>query len=326
MSRKWIFVGLIFALLMTACGQVTPLPPTPVAATVISEVSPTGTATPAPAGITLTDGLGREVTLAAPAQKIVSLAPSNTEVLFAVGAGAQVAGCDDFSDYPAEAGSLPKIGGSMGNYNLEAITALQPDLVLAAQINTPEQVKALEDLGLTVYYLANPNTLEEMYANLEIVARLTGHETETAALIDSLQARAAAVDEKVATLTEKPLVFYELDSTDAAKPYTAGPGTFVDLLIQRAGGQNLGAQLDGAWVQISIEQLVVLDPQFILLGDSMWGVTVESVGQRSGWETLTAVQEGRVFTFDDNLVSRPGPRLVDGLEALAKLLHPELFQ
>jgi iron complex transport system substrate-binding protein len=322
-----MFTFLTFAFLLAACAPAaTPAPQPTTLPTEASTSVPTEMPTAAP--LTFTDGLGREITLAGPAQKVVSLAPSNTEILFAVGAGAQTIGRDDFSDYPAEANPLPKVGGSMGNYSLEQIAALKPDLILAAQINTPEQVKALENLGLTVYYLNNPTTIEEMYTNLETVASLTGHEAEAVALIESLKARVAAVDAKVTGLTDAPVVFYEVDATDPAKPYTAGKGTFIDQLIVRAGGINFtsAAKITDPYPQVGVEQIVATNPDMVLLGDSLWGVTVESVGQRPGWETLKAVTEGKVFPFDDNLVSRPGPRLVDGLEALAKLLHPELFK
>jgi iron complex transport system substrate-binding protein len=310
MFRKLAFVLTILAFLLAACGPV---------------ATPAPTATPA--ALTFTDGLGREVKLAGPAQRIVSLAPSNTEILFAVGAGKQVVGRDDLSDFPVEAGSLPKIGG-MDKYNTEQIVALKPDLVLAAEINSPELVNSLESLGLTVYYLSNPKTIEDMYANLEIVSKLTGHEQETTALVESFKARVAVVDEKIKSAAGKPVVFYELDSTDPAKPWTAGPGSFIDLLINRAGGVNLTsvAGIKDAYPQVSVEQIVSTNPDMIILGDSMWGVTVESVGQRPGWEKLKVVSGKQIFPFDDNLVSRPGPRLVDGLEALAKLLHPELFK
>ena len=132
--------------------------------------------------------------------------------------------------------------------------------------------------------------------------------------------------QKIAGVAERPLVFYELDSTDVNAPYTAGPGTFIDTLISAAGGVNLGSKLSGSWVQISTEELIAQDPAIIVLGDYTWGgVTPEMVLARPGWEALSAVKNKRVFTFDDNLVSRPGPRMVDGLEAMAKLLHPELF-
>ena len=136
-----------------------------------------------PTALTFTDGLGREIKLDGPAQRVVSLAPSNTEILFAIGAGDQVVGRDAYSDYPAEANAVTDIGDTYGDLNTELIVSLEPDLVLAAEINTQEQVKALEDLGLTVYYLKNPLTLEEMYDNLEIVSKLKGHYAESATLI-----------------------------------------------------------------------------------------------------------------------------------------------
>jgi iron complex transport system substrate-binding protein len=304
MFRKTLLLTLLFTLLLTACG---------------SASSSTG-------NLTFTDGLGREVKLDGPAQRVVSLAPSNTEILFAIGAGSQVVGRDEFSDYPAEAASIESIGGSFGEYSVESIVALEPDLVLAAEINTPELVKQLEDLGLTVYYLKNPVTLEEMYTNLEIAGQLTGH--DVADLVDSLQRRVQAVDEKVAQSEARPTVFYEIDASDASKPYTYGPGTFGDLLITRAGGVNLVtlAGIADPYPQVSLEQIVATDPTIIVLGDSMWGVTPESVAARPGWESIDAVENGNISPFDDNLVSRPGPRLVDGLEQLAQLLHPELFE
>jgi iron complex transport system substrate-binding protein len=269
-----------------------------------------------------TDGLNRTVKLKGTPQRIVSLAPSNTEILFAVGAGKQVLGRDSFSDYPPDAKSLQDIGGSMGKYDVEAILALHPDLVLAGEINTPEMVNSLQQLGLAVYYLPNPTTLEGMFANLETVGQLTGHGSTAAALVDSLKKRVAAVDAKIMPLNYAPSVYYELDATDPTKPYTAGPGTFVDLLITRAGGVNIGKGLTSQWAQISLEQLVVSDPAIIILGDSAYGTSPEAVSQRPGWSGLAAVKNGQIHPFDDNLVSRPGPRLVDGLEALAKLLHP----
>jgi iron complex transport system substrate-binding protein len=282
-------------------------------------------ATPTATALTFTDGLGRQITIAGPAQHVVSLAPSNTEILFAIGAGSQVVGRDQLSDFPEAAKNVTDVGSTFDALNTEQIVSLKPDLVLAAEINTPEQVKQLEGLGLTVYYLKNPHTLEEMYGNLEIVAQLTGHEQETATLTESLKKRVAAVDEKIAPISSRPNVFYELDATDPAKPYTAGKGTFIDQLIDRAGGRNIASALE-EYPQMSLEQVVAADPSFIILGDSAYGITPESIAQRPGWENLSAVKNNQVFPFDDNLVSRPGPRLVDALEALAKLLRPELFQ
>jgi iron complex transport system substrate-binding protein len=156
---------------------------------------------------------------------------------------------------------------------------------------------------------------------------VTGRTSQAETLIASLQKRVAAVQEKLGAPVGRPLVFYELDGTDPNAPWTPGPGSFVDRLITLAGGENLGAKLSSEWVQVSIEELIARNPQIILIGDATWGgVTLEDVRARPGWKTLPAIQNGQLFVFDDNLVSRPGPRLVDGLETMAKLLHPELFK
>ncbi|HEX7976767.1 MAG TPA: helical backbone metal receptor [Anaerolineales bacterium] len=344
MHRKgfisWLPLLLAASLLLGACASPATLAPAPTAVptteaaslpttqpTVQPTIEPTAQPTVQPTTLTLTDGLSRTVTLPGPAQRVVSLAPSNTEILFAIGAGPQTIGRDDFSDYPADAAKLPSIGGNMGKYNNEAILSLKPDLVLASQLNTAEQVKGMEDLGLKVYLLPNPNDLDGMYQNLMTVAKLTGHEAETDKLVQSLKDRVTAVTQKTLPLSTLPTVFYELDSTNPNAPYTSGPGTFIDRLIKMAGGINVGSKLKDAYAEISLEQLVVENPNIILLGDFTWGgVKPEDVAKRSGWEKLKAVVDNKVYTFDDNLVSRPGPRLVDGLEALAKLLHPEQFK
>ena len=276
--------------------------------------------------INLTDGLGRLITIANPAQRIISLSPPLTEILFAVGAGEQMIGRDSYSDYPAEAKNIPDVGWTYGKYNLETVVNLKPDLVLAGEITTPEMVTSLENLGIKVFYLKNPLNLDEMYTMLKTIGELSGHTTEAEPLIHNLQQRAAALQVKLAKVTFHPTVFYEIDATDPSKPYTPGPGTLYTNLISLAGGENIGARLTTAWPQISLEQLLVDDPTYILLGDANFGTTPEMAGERTGWHSLTAVKEGRVLPFDDNLLVRYGPRLLDGLEALAKALHPEIFK
>jgi iron complex transport system substrate-binding protein len=317
MKRTLFFTSILvcLTLLLGACATVAP----------VATATPVATQTPTTETITLTDGLQRTVTLAGPAQRVVSLAPSNTEILYAVGAGAQVVGRDQFSDYPEAAKSLPSVGGSMSNYDLEAITALHPDLVLAAQINTADQVKAIENLGIKVYYLANPTDLNGLYTNLEIVGELTGHSSDAKALVASLQQRVSKVTDVLANVTEKPLVYYELDGTDPAKPWTPGPNTFLAQLVKLAGGRSVGEALTSDYAQISLENLLVQNPDIILLGDAAYGTTADQVAKRAGWSALAAVKANKIYAFDDDLISRPGPRMVDGLEALAKLLHPEVF-
>jgi iron complex transport system substrate-binding protein len=318
MKRSIFLISLVVMLVLaiSACAAPT--------ATAQPTTQPTAIPTQGP--LEFTDGLGRTVTFALTPQRIVSLAPSATEILYAVGADAQMVGRDSFSNFPEEATALADVGGSMGSYSYEVVTSLNPDLVVAAEINTPEQVKALEDLGLTVYYIGNPASLEDLYSILQTLGQITGHAETASALVDSLKTRVDTVTAKTAAVKTTPLVFYELDGSEPSKPWTAGPGTFIDLLITKAGGRNVGSVLSGSWAQISAEELLLQNPQIILLGDAAYGTTPEQVASRAGWNTIDAVINGKVFAFNDDLVSRPGPRLVDALEELSKLLHPEFYQ
>ncbi len=324
-------------MVLAACAPVisvataTPLSSTAtIESSVVPGLEPSPTAPPTlqatTAGISLKDGIGRVVTLKKPATRIISLAPSNTEILFALGAGGQMIARDSFSDFPAEAKALQDIGGPSFGSNMELITKLQPDLILAAEINSAEQVAEFEKLGLTVFYLSNPPDVANLSANLQIVGKLTGREKEAANLAKSIETRVAELNKKIASTTTRPKVFYEVDGTDPAKPWTTGPGSFMDKMIQQAGGVNAGAGLPIQWAQISQEELIIQNPDLILLGDAKFGTSADLVKQRAGWNAIKAVQTGAVLPFDDDLVSRPGPRLIDGLEALAKAIHPELFQ
>jgi len=300
-----ISFALLVALALAACAQATP--------------------TPTPTPITLTDGLGRTVTLAQPARRIVALAPSVAESLFAIGAGSQVVAREDNTTYPPEAAALPSVGSLWGDLPLEAILSYEPDLVVVAEITSPDDVQKMEQAGLTVFWQANPKTFDDLYQNLRDLATLTGHQKEAEELIAQLQERVQIVEQALADVQDEPLVFYELDATDPSNPWTSGPGTFISYTIQKAKGRNVGDVLESEWAQISIETLVQQDPDIILLADAPYGVTPESVAQRAGWDALTAVQEGRVYPFDPKLLSVPGPRLVDGLETLAVMLHPDAF-
>lgn len=324
MKSKLLITTLLIMVLLAACAPTNITTSEIVELTEAPTVAPIATET---APVIVTDQRGKEFQFEQPVQRIVSLAPSNTEILFAVGAGNQVVGRDTFSDHPAEAANVKDIGGGFGALDTETILASSPDLVLAADLTPAEQIQALEDLGLNVFVLGNPTDLPGMYENLRTIAAMTGHAEETETLITSLEERVAVVEEKLSGVTDRPLVLYEIDGTDPNAPWVPGPGTFVDTLLTMAGGNNMSASLDGAWVQVSLEKIIEMDPEIILLGDALWGgVTPEMVAARGGWEALTAVQEGKVYPFDDNLVSRPGPRLVDGLEAMAKFLHPDLFE
>jgi iron complex transport system substrate-binding protein len=273
--------------------------------------------------IVLIDSLSREVRLAQPAQRIVSITPANTEILFAIGAGEQVVGRDQFSDTPAEVSEIAEVGGGWGDLNTEAMVALEPDLVLAGDLYTPEQIQGLQDLGLTTFVVGNPDDFEGLFSNIEIVGALTGHGAEAEAFVAGLRQRVQDAVDRLQDLAAAP-VYFEVDGSDPQAPWTAGRGTFQDYLITMAGGSNI-ADVDG-WAQINLESILALDPAVMIFVTGPYvQTTVQSIAERPGWASLRAVADGAVYSIDTNLTDRPGPRLVDALEAMARMIHPEAF-
>jgi iron complex transport system substrate-binding protein len=320
--------AIVCATLISACGSSVTVTPAPTSTVPPTQPAPTEppvpTEEPMPA-IMLEDGYDRQVGLSEPAQRILSIAPSSTEILYAIGAGGQMVGRDELSDYPPEALDLPSIGTTYGDLNTEAIVALEPDLVMAAMINSPEHVQAIEDLGIAVFVLPNPSVFTDLYDILKTAGVLAGREDEAEELAEALEVRVEVVLETVED-AEPVLVYYELDGTDPTAPWTTGPGTFQDVLITLAGGENVASEIE-FWGQISAEAIVARDPAVIIFEEAPWvPTTAEMIAERVGWGDITAVVEGAVYGIDSNLTARPGPRYVDALERMAMLLHPDLFK
>ncbi len=327
---------LTLALVLSACGPAptptptptpvpptatpTPVPPTPTPTPV--PPTPTPTPTPAPFPMTITDMAGREVTIEAEPQAIVSLAPSNTEILFALGLGDRVVGVTEFCNYPPEAQEKPKVGG-FSDVNTEKVVELAPDLILATSLHLSEVVPALEKLGLTVVVI-DPPDVPAVLEGIKLVGKITGREEEAKALTAAMRKRIDAVAKAVEG-REKPRVFWELSSD----LWTAGPGSFINDLIERAGGENIAAEAEAPWVQLSSEAIVAADPEVIFLADHPFGESAETVAARPGWSEISAVVNDRIIELSQeeiDITSRPGPRIVDALEMVAKVLHPDAFE
>ena len=293
-----------------------------------TEIPPTSAPTnePEPEQISIIDDLGNEIELEGPAQKIISISPSLTEILYGVGAGDKLIGRDSNSMYPEAAQEVVDLGGMWDGIPVEDILAMEPDLILAGEIYSAEAIAELRELGLIVYWQANPDSFEGLYENIKDIAYLAGMEDQAATLVESLIIRVDGLTEKLQDVEKTPLVFYELDASDPANPWTPGAGTFISYVIGQAKGLNLGDSLSGEWVQISSEALVAQNPDFILLADALYGITPESLSERAGWAEIKAVVDGNIFPFDPFILSVPGPRLVDGFEKLADILHPEIVK
>ena len=272
------------------------------------------------ATFTFIDDIGRKVTMKRP-ERIVSLAPSSTEILFALGLGDKVVGVDDYSDYPAEAAKIAKVGG-YDKPSLEKIIALKPDLVLADSIHE-EEVKKLEELEVPVA-VVSPKDLEGVLNSVRWVGIVTGVRDQAAELEAELALRIRLVDEKVSAIPEeeRPWVYYEVFSDPIM---TAGPNTLSSELIVRAGGRNIAYDAATDYPEFSPEAIVSRNPDVIIFPEvhGTESVQAETICNRPGWGTIKAIQNGRLYSIDANIISRSGPRVVEALERLLQFFHPD---
>lgn len=295
-----------FSALLAGCAQQPPQPAAENPATAAGSFP-----------VTITDDAGRSVEIAAKPDKIVSLAPANTEMLFAIGAGDRVVGVTSYDDYPAEVKDIAKVGDFAGP-NVEAIAAADPDLIVATTGVQADVITKLEGLGATVVAF-DPTTLDGVYADITELGQATGEVQGAQAVVDEMKREVDAIEAAVAK-TESATAFVEIGQNPL---FTAGSGTFIDELITKAGGTNIVTE--AGYVPFSTEQLVKADPAVYMatLGSMSDPTELE---KRAGFGDLTAVKNKRVYVLDDNLVSRPGPRVVQGLRTIAEALHPQAFE
>lgn len=318
--RRLSTLVLVLASLLAACRAAPADSSSPREAPPTTPVASESTSAAYP--LTVTDDAGREIALEAEPATIVSLAPSNTEIVCALDACDRLVGVTDFDDFPAEVADVDKVV-TMAQVDVEAVVAAEPDLVLAAgnELTPTAIIDQLDELGLPVLVLY-PESIDEVMADIEMVGAAIGRVDAATALVDQMAVRVEAVESAVAEL-ERPRTFYEV-SVFEGSIYTAGEGSFLASLIETAGGDPITG--DALSTSIPLEDLVAADPELILLGDATYDPTItpESVAERDGWGAMTAVADGRVVTVsDDVVITRPGPRIVDGLEALARAIHPD---
>jgi iron complex transport system substrate-binding protein len=271
--------------------------------------------------VTVTDSVGREVEISAEPGRIASMAPSITETLFAVGAGDRVVGVTTADDYPEEVQEIEKIGDFQGP-NVEKLAEMEVDLLfLSFDYSTAEQAEDLEQKTGADVVILNPQTVDEALAGIGTIGEITGEAEKARTVEERLRGELAEIEHAVEG-EECPTVFYEIFDEPLQ---TAGGGSFIGDAITRAGGQNVAEDSDQDYPQYSVEQLLSQDPEFYFIGSSA-GTTVEEVESRPNYENLRAVREGNVVLIDDALVSRPGPRIVEGIRQMAEVLHPDAFE
>lgn len=298
MARKLLVIGLLLlaaALALSACGD--------------EEVK---------APLTIEQSDGAQLRLERTPERIVSLSAHATEIFCAIGADDQLVAVELFANCPLGSKEKPELDAFQPN--LEAIAGYQPDLVYVFA-NQDNIVQRLRDIGTPVLYLDLPTSLEGTLEQIELFGRISDHVQEAEELVRSMRQRLEAVKEKIADLEQGPRIFHELDPTY----FTVGPGSFVDELYGILKAQNIAAGTGEPYPQLSAEVIIQRDPEVIILADEPAGVTAASVKERPGWATITAVKNDRICAVDPDLASRPGPRIIDLLEALGRCLYPDRF-
>jgi len=287
-------------------------------ALVLTGCTPSEQITPEPECIF--DDLGRLVCLNETPERIISLAPSNTEILFALGLGDRVVGVTDWCDYPEEVLEKEKVG-AYNTPDIETILSLNPDLILAGYGNSIEVINSLDELGLTVFGIKTID-LDDLLNDIRTVGEITDKEVEAQALTSEMAIGIQSVTNQTEELEQRPKVFYLLWGSESSPLWTAGQGTFIHELVEKAGGVNICQNITG-YTTISIEEVIARDPEIIISSVLSYDWAINATGPLA---STNASQTDRIFTCDDNLVQRPGPRILKGLEWFAHFIHPEIFE
>lgn len=266
------------------------------------------------------DQFGNIVTFEKKPESIVSLAPSHTEILFSLGLEDKIVGVTDFCDYPEEAKEKEKVG-SYTEINIEKIIELNPDLVVQYGPGDENITASLRDAGINILCY-EPESIDAVIEVIEKLGKVTDTADQAESVVNEMNAKKEEIVNKVED-SESVKVFYEIWHDPLM---AAGPESFMDELITLAGGENIAADAEGDYFEYDIEQLIERDPEVYLAAEDSEEKTVESIKARPGFENISAVKNDKVYLLEPNIVSRPGPRIVEALEMVAKVIHPELFE
>ena len=272
-------------------------------------------------GRTVTDMTGREIALDGAVERVVALTAADCEILYALGAGDCLVGRGEYCDYPAEALAVPAVQ-SGAETNIEQIIALKPQVVfMDTMAQKPEQAAQLESAGIRVVE-SEATDIAGVYAAIDVIGQVMSRQDEAAALIDGMKAEFAELSDKVAARGDAPRVYFEISPLQYGL-WTAGAGTFMDEAARLLGAENIFSDVDG-WAAVSEEQVIQRNPGAIVSITMYSGegpTPEEELLSRAGWEQVDAIESGRILNLRDESLSRPGPRLVDGVKALYQFLY-----
>ena len=275
--------------------------------------------------IEVKDGSGEKIKIEEKPESIVSLLPSNTETAYALGLEEKIVGVSDYCNYPTEAADKPKVGGL--EINVEKVLELNPDLLLLSAShfnNAKDTIKQFQTAGIDVIIVPDANSIEEAYGTIELIAKATGTSEKGEEMISEMKKEVAGIKEKASSIKDKKKVWIEVSSSPDL--YTAGSGTFIGDMLDIIQADNIASDQKG-WVTINEEQVIERDPDVII---TTYGYYIdnpeEQIYGRKAWSEVPAVKNKQIYDVDNDTVSRPGPRLTEGLQLLAEKIYPETFK
>ncbi|MFJ7848411.1 helical backbone metal receptor [Peribacillus sp. NPDC097206] len=276
--------------------------------------------------LSLKDAVGNKVTIEQKPEKIVSLIPSNTEAVFALGSGEKVIGVSENDNYPEETKDIQKIGGM--EIDTEMILALQPDIVLAHESahNSKEGIQQLKDAGIPVIIVNDAKSFKEVYTSIEMIGTAIGELDKAKEIVKTMQTKLEKIKEKAKAIKSEDRKSVFVEVSPSPEIYTTGKNTFMDEMLDIISADNVAGELDG-WVKLDEESMIAANPDVIITTYGYYtGDPVKEVTGRNGWADIQAVKNGEVFDVHSDIVTRSGPRLIEGVEELAKSVYPNVFK
>lgn len=271
---------------------------------------------------TVVDDRGVEVTFDEVPETIISLQPSNTEILYELGVGDQIIGATEFDTYPEAAQEIERVSTSTV-INAERIVELDPDVVIAYTIGEEAQITQLEDAGLKVFVIASAATFDDVYSDIIQLSEVMGVEDKGEEVVADIKAQIETVQEKTATLDTKKKAYYEV--SPAPDLWTTGSSTFQQEIMDHANVENIFAD-QKSWISVTEEDVITRNPEIIITPATYMENAVEEILGRTGWEKIQAVTDKAVYLVDGDIMSRPGPRIGEAVEIMAQSVYPELFK
>ncbi|PIC74122.1 ABC transporter substrate-binding protein [Sporosarcina sp. P17b] len=326
MKKFWqlLLTAMLAVLVLAACGNDSKKEETPADENPAGEETKTDTQSTDTTSYpyTLTDAAGEEITLEQAPETVISLIPSNTEILFGIDAGDKVIAVTENDDFPEEVAELDTVGDF--TVNVEKVISLQPEAVFAHEMmmgSSEEGLNQIRDAGIPVIVVPNAGTFDETYASIEMIGEVMDKNAEANQIVEDMKTKIADIEKKAADITDKKRVFVE--NSDAPEIYTPGKGTFPQQFLDMIHAENIVTE--EGWIMISPETIVDENPDVILAMYSYVPNVVENIKTRDGFDAVTAIKEDQVIQLDEDITSRTGPRLADGLELFAKAIYPEVF-